>query len=96
MNQMNSKSIHQMRGETGILWALRGLFTSGRNVTLTPEAGIFESEETAPKVPELLNEPPPVKRRRAEWITSNQTYQIGGQLSDVYVKTSGLRLAVHA
>ena len=85
-----------MRGETGLLWALRGLFTSGRNVTLTPEAGIFESEKTAPKVTEGLNESPPAKRLRTEWITTNQTYQIGGQLSHVYVKTSGLRLAVHA
>ena len=104
MNEASQKSMHQLSGSNGILWALRGMFSSGRDVTLTPESGIFESETTAPHAKnlhennthEVQKSTSPVKRRRAEWITPNKTYRVGGQLTDVYVKTIGVRFAVHA
>jgi hypothetical protein len=104
MNEASQKSMHQLSGSNGILWALRGIFSSGRDVTLTPESGIFESEKTTPlakhrtqnNAPQAQQTASPVKRRRAEWITPNKTYRVGGQLTDVYVQTIGVRLAVHA
>ena len=104
MNESSQQSMHQLSGSNGILWTLRGLFSSGRDVTLTPESGIFESEKSVQISDNVTKSPAsqvhegkrPVKRRRAEWITPNKTYRIGGQLTDVYVKTIGVRLAVQA
>jgi len=98
MKQSTQQSMHQLSGGNGILWTLRGMFTSGRDVTLTPESGVFQSEKPADPPRQVVKKdtPNPVRRRRAEWITPNQTYRIGGQLTEVYAKTIGVRLAVHA
>ncbi len=94
MKNTSDKAIHQLSSGTSLLWGLRGVFTSGRDVTLTPESGVFEAQVVEESIEKPIAKQRVYGRRKPEWITSNKTYQIGGQLEDVYVKHIGLRLAI--
>ena len=94
MKSTSDKAIHQLSSGTSILWGLRGVFTSGRDVTLTPDSGVFEAEAAEDSIEKPISKQGTSRRRKPQWITSNKTYQVGGQLEDVYVKHIGLRLAI--
>ena len=97
MKQPAQHPMHQMSGSSGLLWTLRGMFSGGRDVTLSPEDGIFEpAQDKMADVRKVETKAQPIRRRRAEWITPNKTYRIGGDLTDVYRKTIGVRLAIQA
>ena len=96
MKDSTTKPMQQLSNGTGLLWTLRSVFTPHRDVSLKPEGGVFEAEDQfdRPEAPTITR--PKFGQRRQRWITPNLTYKTGGELTQVYVKHTGLRLVTRA
>ncbi len=85
-----NQAIHGLTDGTGLFWSLRSLVKPSRDITLTPEKGVFVAEEMA--VDSMV-------RSQQEHIpkrTPHQTYGIGGQLAQIYTQTLGREFAILA
>jgi len=84
------KSIHGLSDGKGLFWSLRSLVSPTRDITLTPEDGVFVAEQSETEI-ERTVPPKPVAKRPA-----HHTYKIGGQLAQIYTQTLGREFAVLA
>ena len=85
-----SQSIHGLSDGKGLFWSLRSLVSSTRDITLTPEDGVFSAEHSESEIEPLLSPKPSAKR------SVHHTYKVGGQLAQIYTQTLGREFAILA
>ena len=84
------KSIHGLSDGKGFFWSLRSLVSPTRDITLTPEDGVFIAASSETEL-DPMPAPKPFSKRPA-----HQTYKIGGQLAQIYTQTLGREFAILA
>lgn len=83
-------SIHGLSDGKGLFWSLRSLVKPSRDITLSPEKGVFVAAEA--EVEPMVRSQHEQSAKRAP----HQTYGIGGQLAQIYTQSLGREFAILA